>query len=73
MERERAVLQLRLIRAVLRQELDSDRPTIAFAIRASALIERTAISIEPEPDHELRRLLGDARDDVLTLAERAVE
>ena len=73
MERERAVLQLRLIRAVLHQELESHRPTIAFAIRASALIEHTAISIEPEPDAALRRLLDEAREDVLTLAERAVE
>lgn len=59
-----AVLQLRLVRAVVDREQRHGTATRDLLERASAIVEATAISIESEADPELRELLTSVREQI---------
>ncbi|HET6820086.1 MAG TPA: hypothetical protein VFH98_05970 [Candidatus Limnocylindria bacterium] len=69
MQRRRAVMQLRQVLAVIRQELNHDRATPLLAERASEIVEQTALAIEPEPDDALLELIGYIRGEITEIRE----
>jgi hypothetical protein len=65
---KQAALQLRLVRAILRAERQRGTDTPEMAERASAIVEQTAIAIEPSADSELIALLASVRAEIAELA-----
>ena len=61
MDRKRAILQLALVRAVLRGAHKKGGVSEELRQRASDIVERTAIEVEPEADSELAELLAAMR------------
>ena len=61
MDRNRAILQLALVKAVLRGAREKDGVSAELRQRASEIVERTAIEVDPEADNELAELLADVR------------
>ena len=61
MDRNRAILQLALVRAVLRGARKKGGVSEELRQRASEIVERTAIEVEPEADGELAELLAAVR------------
>ena len=60
-DRNRAILQLALVQAVLRGARKRGSVSAELRQRASEIVERTAIEVEPEADGELAELLAAAR------------
>jgi RNA polymerase-interacting CarD/CdnL/TRCF family regulator len=59
-----AVLQLRLVRAVVRAERQRGTPPQDLLDRAAQIVEQTAVAIEGETDTELADLLSTTREEV---------
>ena len=60
-DRNRAILQLALVRAVVRGARKKGGLSAELQQRASEIVERTAIEVEPEADNELAELLAAVR------------
>ena len=60
-DRNRAILQLALVRAVLRSASKEGGVSEELRQRASEIVERTAIEVVPEADGELAELLAAVR------------
>ena len=65
---KQVAVQLRLVRAILRAERRHGTATPQLAERASAIVEQTALAIEPDVDPELTELLARVRAEVAELA-----
>jgi predicted O-methyltransferase YrrM len=63
-ERRRALLQLRMIGAVLRAARQHGTATPDLLARSRELAEQTAIAIDGEPDGEFLELLASIRSDI---------
>jgi hypothetical protein len=59
-----AVLQLRLVRAIVGREQQRGAATKPLLARASEIVEQAAIIIESESDPELLELLSRVREQV---------
>lgn len=70
-QRRRAVLQLRHVLGVLRNERPVGHVSAELADRAEQVVKRTAVAIEPEADQELLDLLEDARRAIADLRARS--
>jgi DNA-binding XRE family transcriptional regulator len=60
----RALLQLRIIRSVLRTARQQGAASPELLARSQELAEQTAIAIEGEPDAEFLELLASIRSDI---------
>ena len=64
MRPKRALLQLRIIRSVLRAARQHGTATPELLARSATLADQTAIAIEGEPDREFLELLASIRSDI---------
>ena len=64
MHRWRAFLELRKVLAAIRQEQKRGQATPEFGERASQIVEKVALAIEPEPDDALLELIDYVRAEI---------
>lgn len=62
MDPRRVRLQLRIVEALMRVARPADRP--AMELRATEILEKAALEIEPEADPELAAMLARVRAEV---------
>jgi hypothetical protein len=63
-DRNRARLQLALVRAVVRGARKQGNLSPELRLRAAEIVESTAIGIEPETDDELASLLVEVKQEL---------